>query len=102
MGDPPPRTDESISLGNYFPSLMSEAKDESKAKVHTGQKRYKPYRLDICELLNRKSSRIVRVASDSELAHEFQIVLPPKKSKLTIIRARSIRVYTVPCMAAKY
>ena len=37
-----------------------------------------PYRLDIYELLNRKSSRIVRVAAASGVAQEFRIVLPPK------------------------
>ena len=38
-----------------------------------------PYRLEIYELLNRTSSRIiVRVAAASGLAQEFQIVLPPK------------------------
>ena len=52
------------------------------------------YRLDIYELLNRTSSRIVRVAAASGLAQEFRIILPTK-SKLRIVRARSIRVYTV-------
>ena len=37
-----------------------------------------PYRIDIYELLNRTSSRIVRVESASELAQEFWIELPPK------------------------
>ena len=39
---------------------------------------YIPYRLDIFELLNRTSSRIVRVATASGGAQEFRIVLPPK------------------------
>ena len=37
-----------------------------------------PHRLDIYELLNRTSSRIVRVAAASGLAQEFRIVLQPK------------------------
>ena len=37
-----------------------------------------PYRLDIYELLNRTSSRIVRVAAASGVAQEFRIVLSPK------------------------
>ena len=37
-----------------------------------------PYRLDIYELLNRKSSLIVRVAAASGVAHEFLIIIPPK------------------------
>ena len=37
-----------------------------------------PYRLDIYELLNRTSSRIVRVAAACGLGQEFRIVLPPK------------------------
>ena len=57
-----------------------------------------PYRRDIYEPLNRTSSRIVRVAAASGLAQEFQIVRPlvvQQKSKLRIVRARSIRVYMV-------
>ena len=53
-----------------------------------------PYRLDIYEPLNRTSSRIVRVTAASGLALECRIVLPwiHQKSKLRIVRARSIRV----------
>ena len=49
-----------------------------------------PYKLDIYELLNRTSSRIVRVAAASVVAQEFRIVLPPKVT-LRIVRAGSIR-----------
>ena len=49
-----------------------------------------PYRLDIYELLNRTSSRIVRVAAASRLAQEFRIVLPPKVK----IKNRRSSVYT--------
>ena len=41
-----------------------------------------PYRLDIYELLNRTSSRIVRVAAASGLAHEFRIVVISPKVKI--------------------
>ena len=79
-----------------------------------------PYRLDIYELLNRTSSRIVRVAAASGLAREFWILLPPNvriknstssvysslKHLLTIFQdsanqgARGVRKYVGPVTVA--
>ena len=52
-------------------------------------------RLDIYEILNRTSSRIVRMAAASGLIKEFQKILTPKVKITRIVRARSIQVYTV-------
>ena len=49
-----------------------------------------PYRLDIYELLNRTSSRIVQKVAASRLAREFLIVLPPKVK----IKNRTSSVYS--------
>ena len=39
-----------------------------------------PYRIDIYGLLNRTSSRIVRVAAANGLAQEFRILLPASQN----------------------
>ena len=59
--------------------------------LHPGRKI--PYRLDAYKLLNRTSSRIIRVAAASGQVQEFPIVLPPKVKIKNSARSVYSRLY---------
>ena len=65
-----------------------------------GVRKYDKYRIDsiyVCELLNRTSSRIVRVVAASGLAQEFRIVLPSKVKIKNSSSSVYSRIYGINC-----
>ena len=71
---------------------LEKAQKTSQPDDEGGEMMYSLCRLDVYELLNRTSPRIVRVAAASRLVHEFQIMFSPKVK----IKDSTSLVHTVP------